>query len=149
MQRIGPKPGLTLFIGNPPQDGQINIGEALTITGLVGGRVGAEPVVPESVTVQLADLQLLRATLKPPRFPQRDTAAPNWTFTAVYDSVNVPPGPTAISATASFSSNEDVTLEQTVFASLGGTPLDSTFTTTDVTVQTSAAGTFSRSYSAQ
>jgi hypothetical protein len=144
MKRSGPKPGLTLIIGNPAQNGQINIGEKLTVSGLVGGRGGAEPTVPQSVTVQLGDLPPVQATLKPPRFPQRNTAAPNWTFTAVFDSVTLPPGPTILSAEAFFASNEHVVVEQTVLASLGGAPLESTFTAhvTLLTSSSAAAGPF-------
>jgi hypothetical protein len=138
MKRSGPKTPLTLIIGNPPPNGQVNIGEKLTVTGLVGGRGEPEPTIPQSVTVQLGDLAPLKATLKPPRFPQRITAAPNWTFTAVYNSVTLPAGPTVIRATAFFDSNEHVTVEHTVLVSLGGAPLESTFTA-HVTLNTSAS----------
>ena len=132
------KPPLTLIIGNPPQDGQINIGEKLTVTGLVAGRGGAEPNQPQSVTVQLGGLPPVRATLKPPRIRPRNTTAPPWTYTAVFESVTLPPGPTTLSVDALFDSNEHAFVEETVLASDGGTTLESTFTA-DITLKTSSS----------
>lgn len=131
-------PGLTLIVGYPPQDGQINIGENLTVTGLVAGRGGAEPSLPQSVTVRLGDLPPVKATLKPPRFPQRITGGPAWTFAAAFESVTLSPGPTTLSAEAFFDSNEHVVVEETVLASAGGAPLESTFTA-EVTLLTSSS----------
>lgn len=139
MEPNATKPPLTLIIGYPPQDSQINNGENLTVTGIVAGRGGAEPTIPESVTVRLGNLPPVKATLKFPRLPQRV-----WTFTAVLESVALPPGPTILSALALFDSNETDSAEQTVFGSDGGQPLDSTFAV-DVTLRTgssAAAGPF-------
>lgn len=134
MKRIGLQPGLTLIIGNPPANAQINIGENLTVTGLAGGTdKEGERAIPDSVIVHLGDLAPVRATLKPPLH------GGSWTYTAVFDSVALPPGPTGLSARAFFGGNETTTAEETVFASLGGTPLGSTFTA-HITLKTSASG---------
>jgi hypothetical protein len=134
MKRIGLKPGLILIIGNPPKNAQINIGENLTVTGLAGGTdKGGERAIPDSVIVQLGDLAPVRATLKPPLH------GGNWTYTAVFDSVALPSGPTGLSAQAVFGGTETATAEETVFASLGGTPLESTFTA-HITLKTRASG---------
>lgn len=141
------KPVLTLTIGSPPENSpQVTIGENLTVTGLVGGVGGAEPTVPESVTVRLGNLQPVRATLKPPPFSQGG----NWTYAAVFESVELPAGPNILIAEAFFASNESVVVDETVFVSTG-IPLESTFTA-NVTLQTSsaeAAGPYHDTISAQ
>jgi hypothetical protein len=139
MAPIGPKPALTVTIGNPVANAQINIGEELTVTGLAAGRGAPEPSLPQAVTVQLGDLAPVRAVLHPPR------SGSAWIYSAVFQTATLPAGPTLIVVNATFDSNEHVAVNEQVIASFGGAPLESTFNAT-ATLKTSssiAAGPYS------
>lgn len=105
---------LKLQILAPQANALAVIGQMLNVAGDVSGKGGPEPVVLESVVVQVGGNPPVTATVK----RLLHTTVPSYTFSA---SVQVPgpPGPMAVQVTADFDNNQTVHQAQTVDAVTG------------------------------
>ncbi len=102
---------LGLTIGLPPPNGVIIIGETTLVSGVATGAGGAEPVLVDSVTVQIGGGPPVTAGLSFAGGEARDFKAE-----AV---VPGPPGPVVISVTARFDGDRIVTKTVTAVATAG------------------------------
>jgi hypothetical protein len=100
---------LGLTIGQPPMNGVVIIGEKTLVSGIATGTGGAEPVLVDSVTVQIGGGPPVTATLSIglARDFKAEVLAPG------------PPGPVVVNVTAHFDGNHILTNSVTAIATEG------------------------------
>ena len=105
---------LKLEILAPAANALAVIGQMLNVAGEVFGRGGAEPVLVDSVVVQIGGGPPVTASVK----RALHTTVPSYRFSATAQ-VSGPPGPLAVQVTANFDNNQTVHQTQTVDAVTG------------------------------